>query len=78
MSNIAIVSMVETRCLLEESGKNSKNRIIIFNLVIFYPGACIIKLITTVIYGFHNKLECLSANTRLGWKGLPGTNTLAY
>ncbi len=23
-------------------------------------GACIIKLITTVIYGFHNKLECLS------------------
>jgi hypothetical protein len=23
------------------------------------PGACIIKLITDVIYGFHNKLECL-------------------
>jgi hypothetical protein len=22
------------------------------------PGACIIKLITTVIYGFRNKLEC--------------------
>jgi hypothetical protein len=41
-------------------------------------GACIIKLITAVIYGFRNKLECLSLNTRLGWKGLPGTNTLAY
>jgi hypothetical protein len=42
------------------------------------PGACIIKLITDVIYGFRNKLECLSLNTRLGWRGLPGTNTLAY
>jgi hypothetical protein len=41
-------------------------------------GACITKLITAVIYGFRNKLECLSLNTRLGWKGLPGTNTLAY
>jgi hypothetical protein len=30
-----------------------------------------------VIYGFHNKLECLSINIRLGWKGLTGTNTLA-
>ncbi len=38
-------------------------------------GSCIIKLITTVI--FRHKLECLSLNTRLGWKGLPGTNTLA-
>jgi hypothetical protein len=42
------------------------------------PGACIIKLITAVIYGFRNKLECLSLNTKLGWKALPGTNTLAY
>jgi hypothetical protein len=42
----------------------------------FYSG--IIKLITAVIYGFRNKLECLSLNTRLGWRGLPGTNTLAY
>jgi hypothetical protein len=42
------------------------------------PVACIIKLITSVIYGFRNKLEHLSLNTRLGWKGLPGTNTLAY
>jgi hypothetical protein len=41
------------------------------------PGACIIKLITAVIYGFRNKLECLSLNPRLGWKGLPGTNILA-
>jgi hypothetical protein len=44
----------------------------------WFPGACIIKLIAAVIYGFHNKLECVSLNTRLGWKGLPGTNTLAY
>ncbi len=42
------------------------------------PGACIIKLLTAVIYGFRHKLECLSLNTRLNWKGLPGTNTLAY
>ncbi len=41
-------------------------------------GACIIKLITAVIYGFRNKLEHLSLNTRLGLKDLPGTNTLAY
>jgi hypothetical protein len=43
-------------------------------------GGCIIKLIMAVIYGFCNKLECLSPNTRLGWKGLPGTdtNTPAY
>ncbi len=41
------------------------------------PGACIIKLITAVINGFCNKLKCLSLNTRLGWKGSPGTNTLA-
>jgi len=42
------------------------------------PGACIIKLSTTVIYGFRNKLDRLSPNTRLGLKGLPGINTLAY
>jgi hypothetical protein len=42
------------------------------------PGACIIKLITAVIYGFRNKLQFLSLNTRLSWKGFPGTNTLAY
>jgi hypothetical protein len=44
----------------------------------FTPGASTIKLITAEIYGFLNKLECLSLNTRLGWKGLPGTNTLVY
>jgi hypothetical protein len=42
------------------------------------PVACIINLFTTVICGFRDKLECLSLNTRLGWKGLPGTNTVAY
>ncbi len=30
------------------------------------------------IYGLSNKLDRLSLNTRLGWKGLSGTNTLAY
>ncbi len=43
----------------------------------FWPiktsGVCIIKLFTAVIYGFRTKLERLSLNTRLGWKGLPGT-----
>jgi hypothetical protein len=38
----------------------------------------IIKLITAVIYSFRNKLDCFSLNIRLGWKGLQGTNTLAY
>jgi len=37
-----------------------------------------LKLFTTLIYSFRDKLECLSLNTRQGWKGLPGTNTLAY
>ncbi len=41
------------------------------------PGACIIKLITAVICGFRNKLECLPLDTSLGWKGLPGANTVA-
>jgi hypothetical protein len=43
-----------------------------------FPGACIIKRNTNVIYRFRNKLECLSLNTRQGWKRLPRTNTLAY
>jgi hypothetical protein len=30
------------------------------------PGACTIKLITAVIYGFRNKLECSPLNNRLG------------
>ena len=34
--------------------------------MVLKPGACIIKFITAVIYGFRNKLECLSLNTRLG------------
>ncbi len=42
------------------------------------PGAGIIKVTTAVIYGFRIKLEYLSLNTILGWKGLPGTDTLAY
>jgi hypothetical protein len=30
------------------------------------------------MYGLRNKLECLSLNTSLGLKGLPGTNTLDF
>ncbi len=48
------------------------------SLYLLPPGACIIKLITAVIYVFRNKLEYLSLNNRVGWKGLPGTNTLAF
>jgi hypothetical protein len=54
-------------------------RSIILNLSLLptrTPGACIIKLITAIIYGFRDKLDCLSLNTRLGWKGWPGTNTV--
>jgi hypothetical protein len=42
------------------------------------PGANPLNLYTVVIYGVCNKLECLSLNIKLGWKGLPGTNPLAY
>jgi hypothetical protein len=48
------------------------------NVVVLIAGACIIKLFTAVIYDFRNKLERLTLYTRLGWKGSPGTNTLAY
>ncbi len=48
------------------------------NFPVCYPGAFFIKLITVIIYGFCNKLECFTLHSRLGWKGLPWTNTLAY
>ncbi len=48
------------------------------SFVLQAPGGCILKLIMAVIYGVRNKLECLSLNSRLGCKGFPGTNTLAY
>jgi hypothetical protein len=38
----------------------------------------IIKLIMAVFYSFRHKPACLTLNTRLGLKGLPGTNILAY
>jgi hypothetical protein len=41
-------------------------------------GACIIKLITDVIYGFHNKLECLSLASLSSLVQCLGKNTLAY
>jgi hypothetical protein len=31
-----------------------------------------------MIYSFRNKLDCFPLNARLGWKGLQGTNNLAY
>jgi len=40
------------------------------------PGACIIKLITTVIYGFHNKLECLSLASVSSLVLCLGTNSM--
>jgi hypothetical protein len=46
--------------------------------IIAATGAFIIRLIMAVIDGFHDKLECLSLTSRLGWKGWLGTNTLAY
>jgi hypothetical protein len=48
------------------------------SFIVDAPGTCIIKLIKAVIYSFRNKLEGLSLNTKLGWRVLPGTNTLAY
>ncbi len=71
------------------SAAESATRNLVYLFVILRPfnvmheqvwksGAGIIKLITAVIYGFCNKLECLSLNTRIGWKGLPETNTPAY
>jgi hypothetical protein len=49
-----------------------------FSGIVKASGAYIIKLIAAVIYGFHNKIVCLTLNTRQGWKGLPGTNSLDY
>jgi hypothetical protein len=57
----------------------SDNRIQHFIVIFFkFTWACILKPIPAVIYGFCYELVCLPLNTRLGWKGLPKTNTLAY
>jgi hypothetical protein len=50
----------------------------VIKLFALSPGANILKRFSAVIYGFRNKLERLTLNTRLGWKGLPGTNTIPY
>ncbi len=42
------------------------------------PGACIIKLIMAIIYGFRNKLECLSLESLSSQVYCLVTNTLAY
>jgi hypothetical protein len=44
----------------------------------FEPGACIIKLITAIIYGFRNKLECLSLASISSLDQCLGTNTIAF
>jgi hypothetical protein len=41
------------------------------------PGACIIKLITAVIYGLRNKPECLSLASLSSLVECLGTSTLA-
>jgi hypothetical protein len=43
-----------------------------------HPGACIIKLTTAVIYGFRNKLKCLSLASISSLDQCLGPNTLAY
>jgi hypothetical protein len=71
------------RSMAADPGKE-KNRVSIYWYPSFYSfhlkkhWGLYPKLITAVIYGFRSKLECLSLNTRLGRKGLPGTNTQAY
>jgi len=57
---------------------NTATNLAVKSVIVPAPAASTIKLITAVIYSFRNKLECLSLNTRLGRKGLPGTNALAY
>jgi len=42
------------------------------------PVTNVIKLFTAVIYEISQQAPALSVNIRLGWKGLPGTNALAY
>ncbi len=44
------------------------------------PVANVIKLFTAVSYDFSGASLLLASHTniRLGWKGLPRTNTLAY
>ncbi len=42
------------------------------------PGACIIKLITTVIYGYSNTLECLYLASLSSLVYCLWENTLAY
>ncbi len=44
-------------------------------LCIMTPGANVIDLFLSVIYGFSYQA---TAFVRLSWKSLPGTNTLAY
>ncbi len=62
---------IDNICLIQQINFYDSQKIIAVA-----PGACIIKLFTAVIYGLCNKLACLSLNTKLGWKGLPWTNTL--
>ncbi len=64
-----INSCNRTACIRHQYRKTS---VLSCHRCLINTGACITILITAVIYGFRNKLECLNL------KGLPGTNTLAY
>jgi hypothetical protein len=70
---------VNDKVSMEQHALKSLNNCLNTNIYSYIEtsGACIIKLIAAVVYSFHNKL-CLSIKTKLGWKGLPGTNTPTY
>jgi hypothetical protein len=78
MLSVIVLDLIMLRVILQN--------VILLNAILLnvmaakssHPRAYIIKLISVVIYGFCTKLECLSLNTRLGWKHLAATNTLAY
>jgi hypothetical protein len=50
---------------------------LLFCKISFCPRACIIRLITAVIYGFRNKLECLPLASISSPVLCLGTNTMA-
>jgi hypothetical protein len=64
--NARIINKLDA--LLTEDG-----RVVIYDHHMFIVQATVSKKpITAVIYSYYNKLECLSLNTRLGWKACQG------
>ncbi len=73
MLSVVMLSVVILRVMATANGLHARKKSWVREIKLFGKGniiygACIIKLITAVIYGFRNKLEYLSLNTRLGWK----------